>query len=196
MGKPGMFGRDVKHKFRGDSMMISAEWWGSINEQMRKYAVRIIPTKVVDGEQALAAQEKTAKHERVVKIDSTIPAMPPRPKPDSRAVLPSPETLQPVIPKQSQPIPHQNDFAAFPVLNERTSPSRSVSSPPPPVPFAAVELSLSERMELLLQKKVQAASGSLELDSPPFDSATEPEVYKAPPTNPWDNMDTESGGGW
>ncbi|OAJ43858.1 hypothetical protein BDEG_27171 [Batrachochytrium dendrobatidis JEL423] len=36
----GMFGRDIKHKFKGKTMVESADWWTAINEHMKQMGTR------------------------------------------------------------------------------------------------------------------------------------------------------------
>ncbi|EGF80868.1 hypothetical protein BATDEDRAFT_88275 [Batrachochytrium dendrobatidis JAM81] len=38
----GMFGRDIKHKFKGKTMVESADWWTAINEHMKQMGTRTL----------------------------------------------------------------------------------------------------------------------------------------------------------
>jgi hypothetical protein len=58
----GIFGRDVKYKFKGTSIMDSAEWWGHINEQMNRASQH--PVRVLNVQVSANNSKKVASPER------------------------------------------------------------------------------------------------------------------------------------
>ncbi|KAJ3358678.1 hypothetical protein HDU91_005153 [Kappamyces sp. JEL0680] len=189
LGKPGLFGKEVKHKFRGDTMNESAEWWGSINEQMKKYNTRNVPTKVAGESDIPAAPSKLAP-----KQPSPTTELPSRPKPS-----PSPAPLPPR--RSMSPPARSPGFAAHPSSPVAVEPVHATMAPDFVSPELEKEraalnsLSLAEQMELKLQSRTggQAATPQVpELEMPTFDAPVR--TNQTSVANPWDTLDANEGG--
>lgn len=192
VGKSGMFGRDVKHKFRGENMAESAEWWGAINEQMRKtIGTRNLPTRVLDLENMpeVVAVAKPATIPAIMPTIAPVPAQ-------SAAQMASVKTIS--APKREVPIPVPvKAVKAIPIV-PAVQPVVHNNSPPKPIENAFVEpisnLSLSEKMEIQFQNQTAVKK---DMEVPQYEVSSSDFVQPVKEKNAWDTYDAnDDGGGW
>lgn len=194
-------------------MAESADWWGSINEQMRKYAgARNLPTKVADetdipSATTAAVSSSSVSQQAPSRPSADIPKRPaaaaPQPpsaanntsKPVAAGPLPArshppqpqqqPQQKQQPIPQAAAPAPMVPDYALADISPERANISK---------------LSLAEQMELKLQAKIAGSPSAANiLDVPQFDAVpmdTHEMPKPASSGNPWDTFEGDNNPGW
>ncbi|OAJ45139.1 hypothetical protein BDEG_28300 [Batrachochytrium dendrobatidis JEL423] len=189
----GMFGRDIKHKFKGKTMVESADWWTAINEHMKQMGTRTsvgtpttqhskpafagtapLPKEGADGSTGLsqrAAASVATANAPSTSLQARLGAVVSHSKSDT---IHATSGTRPVT-----------DFASFPPpdTNDKTEVG-NVSA-----------LSLSEQMEMKLS---HATSGGHSHDDPVELDTPSPKAKLASlstgTSNPWDTFQDESGG--
>ena len=193
-------------------MTESADWWGSINEQMRKYAgARNLPTKVADETDIPAATTAAVSSPAVPQQAPSRPSADIPKRPAGTAPAPQPphsaanNTSKPVTaaPLPARPYPQQPQ--------QKQQPIPQVAAPAPMVPDYALadisperanisKLSLAEQMELKLQAKIAGSPSAANiLDVPQFDAVpmdTHEMPKPASSGNPWDTFEGDNNPGW
>ena len=188
-------------------MNESADWWGAMNEQMRKYAgSRNTPTKVAD-ESDISESKKAATS--IPKAAGSLPVSNPEAEILKRpAVVPPPAAISPPLEgnlNKAAPLPART------LQNQPIKPSiqpiPNSASVAPSIPnYSAAEispeaeniskLSLAEQMELKLQAKTTTSANPEMIDIPRFDA--DPIANKQPQvsSNPWDTFEGDNNPGW
>ena len=197
-----MFSREVSYKFKGVNMSASAEWWGSIDEQMKQFKVNRLavlkkkggnPDSINIQRLSLRKGSKSSKNSgsktelaesttpRISVGETSKPMKPPsQPEPNTQSAVPIYTST--VAPQADGPSIYVNDFAAFPPLTQSlTDEERRLAN-----------MTVTERMEYELQKKVSASSAVQSNFDSPANSAF---AYNSP-TNAWDSLGGGNEGGW
>lgn len=194
-------------------MTESADWWGAMNEQMRKYAgARNLPTKVADENDIPAVQaapvSSTSNSQQDVRPSADIPKRPAA----SNAPVPQPlanNTSKPVatapLPARSSPQQSQQHAP-----QQQQIPTKAAATVAPLVPDYAIsdispetnqisKLSLAEQMELKMQAKIAGSPAANVLEIPQFDAVpmdSHPIPKPAGSGNPWDTFEGDNNPGW
>ncbi|KAI8915878.1 hypothetical protein EDD86DRAFT_197099 [Gorgonomyces haynaldii] len=168
----GMFGRQVKHKIRGKGMAESAEWWGAINEQIRKQGKR--PPRVHQvQEEAPPLPERDSRPQRSVdqKLNKVVQQREEPPALQSRPVEPTPNSLMNT--------PVQQSLMDTPVEMPEYEPS--------PLEKQFKAMNVADQMEFALRATVQPNA------LPEIETFT---TEKKPASNPWATFQDDDHAGW
>jgi hypothetical protein len=194
-----MFGRDVKHKFKGQHLAESAEWWGVFNEQMRNLKERKVlpsPTRVTAEKVSSDPTEDSSKNvgkespsSKTEPSPQRAPPMPPRSK--------TPEPMETQIPtpeyQQNNAIDYNIPNASFASPDYYQSQMNSVPSFTTDnfaIDNRMASLSVTERMEMAMKARIQQAEIPSEV--PSFDIRPQTNQQpKLPPANPWDTFEAD-----
>jgi hypothetical protein len=196
----GFLGRDVKYKFKGTSIADSADWWGHINEQMKKH-----------------------EKERVDKPRNSMDTRASEPKSDPKLASPNKQS-----PKESFKSPGKNNEVMFDAgfdsngletpmkspAEEQIYPETKQHQQPIQTPYQPQAyqeliiqdpyqqlvkegpvLSLTEQMEQM-EAKLKQRGGIEILDVPEFGPSLNQPKKPAAKKNVWDQFQTEDEGGW
>lgn len=170
-------------------MAESADWWGSINEQMKKYSgTRNLPTKVADEHDLPSAGSDDAQRPKPLSAEQLTTTSAANPSANVKRQSISPPTIKQQIPQQQLP---PRPSPAVPVTASYSAP------PPPPIVNEFNSLSLAEQMELKLQSKSQVKVAAEDLNVPQFeavDSTIQAPIRTNNTTNPWDSYQADDGG--
>ena len=170
-------------------MTISADWWASIDEQMKQFKVNRLAVLKQKGANQIhrLSLKKGSKNSKASgsKLDVSESAK----VADSQPLQPYIGNEQPAqtnyiddIPTLQSPPIMVNDFAAFPQLQPApTEEERRMAN-----------MTVTERMEYQLQKKV---SGSSAPNVSNFDSPIPTFSFNSP-SNAWDSLGGGNEGGW
>jgi hypothetical protein len=194
-----MFGRDVKHKFKGQHLAESAEWWGVFNEQMRNLKERKVlpsPTRLtaekVSTDQAENSLKDVAKESstpaKAESLPQRAPPMPPRSK--------TPEPMEAQVATVSHPQEQSNtynipnaSFANPDYYQTQTNSIPSFTTDNFSIDNRISSLSVTDRMELAMKARTQQVEIPSEV--PSFDYRPPTDQQPKPPTNPWDTFEAD-----
>jgi hypothetical protein len=188
-------------------MIESADWWGAMNEQMRKYAgARNLPTKIAD-ENDISETNATATLASSAILQPTskpfsadIPKRPAVVPPSTGANTSKPGSLpsrSPQPQRQNQPMQPSVKSITVSASLAPTIPDYSAAEVSPEKATIS-QLSLAEQMELKLQVKSSKVSSPNLIDIPQFDAVPIPDSEKQPriSSNPWDTFEGDNNPGW
>lgn len=182
-------------------MAESADWWGSINEQMKKYSgTRNLPTKVADEHDLPSGgPESAGESDQRPKVLSAEYLSNPTPAKSSSSAPPArPQSTAPPVtkPQQQQQPQQQMPPRPLPAAPVAAAPASYFAQPPPPPSNEFSSLSLAEQMELKLKGRSQGASviNSEDLKVPQFEAAADTTPRSPGNSNPWDSYQADDGG--
>jgi hypothetical protein len=162
-------------------MNDSAEWWGVINEQMKKYTgMRNVPTKVADLEVGHIAQPV-----------SPVSRQTPQP---TQASSPTKQPVQQLPPRvkaaSPQPVPISSTVSLVPA-------QAAVSYFPPEIENESKNISamsLTDQMEMKLQARTGGSGGSGPPEMMPTFEPTSKVTNPNAANNAWNSLDSNPGG--
>jgi hypothetical protein len=201
-----MFGRDVKHKFKGQHLADSAEWWGAFNDQMRIHKERKLMPSVKALEKELSnvnefgddSQKKQNESNVILEKSSSSPDRPPPMPPRSKSSLPL-NDAQRILTPDAAPQPDcdqlneiQNQATnSIPASEFNTSEyyNFQMASLPSLSPDLQ-NISITERMDMAMKSRT-IPSPDITPEIPSFEVPIKIPEVSTSISNPWDSFEAD-----